>query len=164
MTAPRTEPERTFSIRQATRADLLAVVRIENESFSQPWSLEAFETFLGEPGFLVATRDEQSIVGFVVSDVTPGYGHSVGHVKDIAVHPETRGTGVGSALLTRALTVLGSHGAESTKLEVRPSNEGAKRLYRRFGFEPLRRVPNYYDDGEDAIVMVRNRTNGDRQS
>ena len=143
------------TIRQAERADLLAVVRIENASFPQPWPYDAFETFLGEPAFLVAETAEGRIAGYVVADVTPNYGRDIGHVKEVAVHPECRGSGIGSNLITRALTILASDGAQSVKLEVRASNDGAKRLYRRFGFEPLRRVPRYYDDGEDAIVMVR---------
>jgi ribosomal-protein-alanine N-acetyltransferase len=40
------------------------------------------------------------------------------------------------------------------KLEVRDSNDVARSLYRDVGFEPARRVPGYYEDGEDALVMV----------
>lgn len=141
-------------IRRADRADLLAVVEIEDASFPQPWPYHAFEGFLGRPGFLVAT-DGNRVEGYVVSDVTPNHGRGIGHVKDIAVHPDRRGRGIGSALLARSIGVLEAHGAASVKLEVRDSNEGAKHLYRESGFEPVRRVPRYYDDGEDAIVMLR---------
>lgn len=141
-------------IRPAERADLLEILSIENASFPQPWPYDAFERFLEEPGFLVANRNG-SITGYVVADVTHTFGPSLGHVKDLAVHPAHRGQGVGSALLSRALAVLGTHGANSVKLEVRQTNEGAKRLYRRFGFEPLRLVKEYYADDEDAIVMIR---------
>lgn len=143
-----------LEIRPAERADLLAVIRIERESFPQPWPYDAFEGFLGEPGFLVAVDADGQVAGYVVADVTPNYGHDVGHVKDVAVHPDRRGAGVGSALLARVLSVLGSLGARSVTLEVRESNAGAQRLYRQFGFDPLRRVPGYYADGEDAIVMI----------
>ncbi|MFC4248550.1 ribosomal protein S18-alanine N-acetyltransferase [Natribaculum luteum] len=141
-------------VRQAERADLLAILRIEKASFPQPWPYDAFEGFLGERGFLVAIEDDQ-VVGYVVSDVTPNHGRDIGHVKDIAVHPERRGDGVGSALLAHSLSVLAAQGATSVKLEVREGNAGARRLYRDFGFEGLRRIPGYYDDGEDAIIMVR---------
>lgn len=149
-----------ISIRTAERADLLAIVRIESESFPQPWPYTAFDRFLGEDGFLVATTDDETIIGYVVADVTPNFGRDIGHVKDIAVHPAYRGKGVGSALLNRALSILASNGARSVKLEVRESNEDAQRLYERFGFDRLRRVSEYYDDGEDAIVMVRTLSEG----
>lgn len=142
------------SIRRADRADLLDVVEIEDRSFPQPWPYNAFEGFLGRPGFLVAA-DGTRVEGYVVSDVTPNHGRGIGHVKDIAVHPDRRGRGIGSALLARSIGVLKAHGAASVKLEVRESNEGAKRLYRKSGFDPSQRVPRYYDDGEDAIVMVQ---------
>jgi ribosomal-protein-alanine N-acetyltransferase len=43
-------------------------------------------------------------------------------------------------------------------LEVRPSNPGAQAMYRRRGFQPIGRRPDYYrtEAGrEDAIVMRR---------
>ena len=148
------EADDELAIRRAERADLLAVISIENASFEQPWPYDAFDGFLGEPGFLVA-ETEGRVAGYVVADVTQTVGRRLGHVKDIAVHPERRGAGVGTALLSRALAVLTAHGADTVKLEVRRSNEGAKRLYRQFGFEPLRLVPGYYQDDEDAIVMIK---------
>lgn len=154
MTTPAPEEHEEVSIRPAERADLLAVVRIENASFAQPWPYNAFERFLGEPGFLVAEVAGE-IAGYVVADVTQQIGRALGHVKDIAVHPDHRRAGVASTLLSRSLGVLAAHGAETVKLEVRRSNDEAKRLYQGFGFDPLRRVPQYYGDGEAAIVMIR---------
>ena len=167
-------------VRQATQADLLAVLRIERASFPQPWPFSAFERYLDEPGFLVAVNDRgsrsgqtgwgsakqrgqsgqadaqraESVAGYVVADLVPNHGRPLGHIKDIAVHPDCRGEGVGSTLLTRALAVLDGHGARSVKLEVRAGNDTALRLYGEFGFEYLRTVPRYYDDGEDALILV----------
>jgi ribosomal-protein-alanine N-acetyltransferase len=75
-------------------------------------------------------------------------------VKDLAVHPEARRAGVGSRLLDRALAALAARGAAVVKLEVRASNDVALSLYRETGFEPMRRIRGYYEDGEDALVMV----------
>ena len=154
MTVSRPEPD-GVSIRRAERADLLAVVRIESASFPQPWPADAFGQFLGEPGFLVAVDAEERIVGYAVADVARTHGGRIGHLKDIAVHPDRRGQGIATGLLQRVFAVLGSRGAGSVKLEVRKSNESAIALYRRFGFEELRRVEDYYADDEDAVVMIR---------
>ena len=142
-------------LRPAERGDLLAIHRIERLSFPQPWPYRVFESFLGEPGFLVAEGAGRTILGYAVGDVVPNHGRGVGHVKDLAVHPDHRGRGVGSRLLAELLGVLSRRGARSITLEVRASNEPAIELYRAFGFEPLRRVQGYYDDGEDAVVMIR---------
>lgn len=145
--------DETLTMRQAEQADLLAVFRIEKAVFPQPWPFASFERFLGQPGFLVATRGD-AVVGYVVSDVTPNYGRDIGHVKDLAVHPSVQGEGVGRSLLERAILTLSIDGAAVVKLEVREGNDPAKGLYTDLGFEATRRVPGYYDDGEAALVMV----------
>jgi ribosomal-protein-alanine N-acetyltransferase len=144
-------------IRAAERADLLAIHRIEQAVFPQPWPFSALESYLGEAGFLVAETDadEPTVVGYVIADTVPNHGTPLGHVKDLAVRPDYRREGVATALLKRALSLLESVGVESAKLEVRADNEGALRLYRRFGFEHRKTISNYYSNGEDALVMVR---------
>ncbi|WP_135826906.1 ribosomal protein S18-alanine N-acetyltransferase [Halorussus ruber] len=164
MTTTPVGDEGDVEIRQAAQADLLAVLRIERASFDQPWPFSAFDRYVEESGFLVATKDDQtagygsddaeSVVGYVVANLVPNHGRSFGHIKDIAVHPDHRGEGIGAGLLERALHVLEVDGARSVKLEVRASNERARALYRDFGFEYLRTIPRYYDDGEDALIMV----------
>ena len=173
-----TVPERetdTVYVRRATQSDLLSVSRIERAVFSQPWTFSVFERFLGEDAFMVAIRPEaadhddrrtdrasprrvgddgETVLGYVVADVTPNFGRDIGHVKDLAVRPDEQGAGVGRRLLGRALVSLLIQGATVAKLEVRPSNEAAVTLYRSEGFEPARRVPRYYADGEDALVML----------
>lgn len=156
------------AIRQATRADLLDVFRIEKEVFPQPWPFSAFERYLDEPGFLVyETTDVDPdavggpITGYVVADAIPNHGRPLGHIKDIAVAPSYQGQGIGSAILERGLAVLAAQGVRSAKLEVRRSNQRAISLYRNAGFEYLRTLPRYYSDGEDAFVFVTNLSNRD---
>lgn len=145
-------------IRTAVRADLLEIHRIEQAVFPQPWPFSALESYLGEAGFLVAetdTDDGPRVAGYVIADTVPNHGTPLGHVKDLAVREEDRRVGVATALLRRVLSLLESVGAASAKLEVRADNEGARRLYRQFGFEHRKTIPNYYSNGEDALVMVR---------
>ncbi|MFW5918259.1 MAG: ribosomal protein S18-alanine N-acetyltransferase [Haloferacaceae archaeon] len=146
-------------IRPVSSADLLAVAEIERESFPQPWPIEAFERFLDAPGFLVAVERAParrgSVVGYVVADAIPNHGRPLGHVKDLAVHPDRRNAGVGRQLLLRAILALGASAITSIKLEVRESNATARHLYRSEGFVHRRTIPGYYDDGEAALVMLR---------
>ncbi|MFB6128717.1 MAG: ribosomal protein S18-alanine N-acetyltransferase [Halorhabdus sp.] len=145
-------------VRPAARADLLGVTEIERQSFPQPWPTSAFERFLDAPAFLVAveqTPPAGSVIGYVVADAAPGHGQPLGHVKDLAVHPDRRNAGVGRQLLQRAILALGASGLTTVKLEVRESNAAARHLYRSEGFVHRRTIPGYYDDGENALVMVR---------
>lgn len=146
----------TPRVRVTVQADLLEILRIERDSFPQPWPLAAFERFVGDRGFLVAESDG-GVVGYVVADVEVQGGHRVGHIKDIAVREDARNQGIGSSLLSRAISVLASDGAKVIKLEVRESNQAAAGLYRSFGFDHRHTVPEYYDNGEDALVMVAER-------
>jgi ribosomal-protein-alanine N-acetyltransferase len=140
-------------VRPAERADLLAVHRIEQTAFPQPWPFRAFEQYLDDAGFLVA--EDGPVVGYVVADSVPNHGRPLGHVKDLAVREDRRGEGIGATLLRRALGELDSRGVGSVKLEVRESNRRARQLYERHGFVHRRTVPRYYSDGEDALVLVR---------
>jgi len=141
------------TVRRAVKADLLAIYRIEKASFPQPWPFAAFERYIGEPGFLVAELGP-GIAGYVVADSVPNHRRPLGHIKDIAVHPDQQGQGIGTLLLKRSIAVLAAQGVSSVKLEVRESNEEARSLYETFNFEHARTIPRYYDNGEDALVML----------
>ena len=56
------------------------------------------------------------------------------HINNLAVGPPWRRHGVASALLTFVLQEAAVEGATRATLEVRRSNEPARRLYERFGF------------------------------
>ncbi len=143
------------TVRPAERADLLDVLRIERASFADPWPYAAFESSLDEAAFLVAEGETETTVhGYLVASLVPNHGRAIGHVRDIAVRRESRGAGLGRLLLTTGLDRLRRGGAATVKLEVRESNDPARSLYRDVGFAPARRVPRYYDDGEDALVMT----------
>lgn len=62
-----------------------------------------------------------------------------GHITQICVAPHVRGTGIGHALLRQSLTTLREMGCRSASLTVTASNEDAVELYRRVGFETMRR-------------------------
>jgi ribosomal-protein-alanine N-acetyltransferase len=146
-------PSADCRIRRAVRADLLTVYRIEQAAFPQPWPFGAFEQYVGQPGFLVA--EGESVLGYVVADTITEYGRQMGHIKDLAVHESHRRRGVGRALLVRAIRVLDAEDVAAIKLEVREGNDAAIDLYRQHGFEHRTTIREYYSNGEDALVLVR---------
>lgn len=77
------------------------------------------------------------------------------HVLNVATAPEARRRGVATALMEAALEYATESGVRLVLLEVRRSNEDARRLYRRLGFEDTAVRRGYYaDNGEDAIEMT----------
>ncbi len=77
-----------------------------------------------------------------------------GHIVSIAVMDVYKGKGLGSRLLTAAMTGMARYGCRESFLEVRKSNTHAVALYRKFDYEIVRCVKGYYIDGEDACIMA----------
>ena len=100
------------------------------------------------------------MVGFIAADIRPPEG--IAWIATIGVLPEQRERGIGSALLEACEAQLdverrGGHKTKRIKLCVRKSNEGAIRLYERFGYREVDAWPAYYQDGEDSLVMEKQR-------
>ena len=139
----------------ASPSDIEDVLVIEDASFTNPWSREMYLSELQNTGvsFLFLARDPT--------------GHAIGfcsfwrvldelHINNLAVLPEFRRAGVGSALLTRALEEGLARGARRATLEVRRSNAAARQLYERFGFTVAGVREDYYTHpDEDALVLWR---------
>jgi ribosomal protein S18 acetylase RimI-like enzyme len=70
-----------------------------------------------------------------------------GHITQICVSPEVKGSGVGYALLRQSLLALRDMGCRAATLTVTAANEGAVDLYKRVGFHTLRRFSAYVWEG-----------------
>ncbi|MEM0352406.1 MAG: ribosomal protein S18-alanine N-acetyltransferase [Sulfolobales archaeon] len=111
--------------------------------------------------FLVALVNER-VVGYNMCRIEYGIGHvrkgivKQGHVVSIAVLPEFRRRGIGTALMVKAMdSMKEKYGAGEVYLEVRVSNEPAIKLYEKLGFKKVKVLKRYYMDGEDAYLMAR---------
>jgi GNAT superfamily N-acetyltransferase len=67
----------------------------------------------------------------------------VGHITQVCVSPQDRGSGLGYELMRQSLTALAFHGCRSVSLTVTTSNESAVRLYERMGFVTRRNFAAY---------------------
>ena len=74
-------------------------------------------------------------------------------LDSIAVFPKARGRGIATRLLQRVISILLKNEARSLSLMVRRDNLEAIRLYRKLGFQRLRRIEDYYEDGAPAWRM-----------
>lgn len=135
--------------------DLEGVLEVEAESFSNPWTRDMYVWELQNRSvchiFLVRT-EECRVAGFcafwLVFDEV--------HINNVAMRPRFRAQGIGTALLERVLAEARRLGARRATLEVRASNERARRLYERLGFYVAGVRRNYYSDPvEDALILWR---------
>jgi ribosomal-protein-alanine N-acetyltransferase len=93
------------------------------------------------------------IVGFVIFDWRLEQGRRVGHFITVDVSPARRRAGLGTRLMVAAEEARASAGCTSVLLEVATGNAPAQALYRSLGYGFTGRIPGYYPDGSDAVVM-----------
>jgi len=142
--------------------DLDRIVAIEKDGFLHPWSRELLEREMSHAWSHVLVAVEESpagedLVGYVVFWLV----HDEVHVLNLGTAIEARRRGIGRALMEEAHALGRRRGAALATLEVRRSNAPALALYRDIGYRQVGIRPNYYaEEGEDAIVMVRDLTMG----
>lgn len=140
-----------ITVRELREEDIPELSRIEEESFSMPWSAEAFRGLLTRAycTYVVALADEK-IVGCC------GYTDSLHEatIDNVVVAKEYRNQGIGRAMLKRLLETGHAAGVEAYTLEVRASNLAAIHLYEKFGFRSEGIRPRFYEKPvEDAVIM-----------
>jgi len=141
----------SFSIRDATHADLPKIVEIDSAAFAQPWSMLSFQAALDDPvrSIAIVIESEGVVCGFGVA----WHVKDEGEIATLAVDESQRGKGLGEKIVRALVQELTTRGAAQIFLEVRPSNGGAQSLYKKIGFAQIGQRRNYYANGEDAIVM-----------
>lgn len=137
----------------ATTDDLKAIKGIEDESFHKPFTLEELIYEIKENPFskYILCLIDGKIVGFINFWIT----FDSATINQIATKKEYRNKGIATNLLEYAETLLKKENVEFFTLEVRESNVAAINLYLKFGFIKISVKKGYYDDGEDAIYMVK---------
>jgi ribosomal-protein-alanine N-acetyltransferase len=145
------------TLRRMRDGDLPAVLRMESALFPEdPWTEDMLRGELADQPrtrhYVVAEEPGGELIGYAGLAAAGGQAD----VQTIAVVPERRGAGIGAALLTELLDEAARRGGVEVFLEVRADNDGARRLYERFGFERVGVRKRYYQpSGVDAIVMRR---------
>ncbi len=143
-----------ITVRKMIEQDIDAVLEIEKEAFTTPWSKESF----------LAEIKENLLAYYLVAEVdgvVVGYGGiwlilDEGHITNIAVKEGYKGNHIGSHILEGLICYCLKTGIDNMTLEVRASNIIAQRLYKKYGFISAGIRPHYYSDNdEDAIIMWR---------
>ena len=151
-----------LELRRMRPDDLEEVMVIERAAFRHPWSPELFRRELEhdwstilvaiEPLTSAPGKGSERIVAFLIYWLV----HDEVHILNVAVAPEHRRKGIARMLMAETERRAVQAGAALLTLEVRRSNQGALDLYREFDYRAVGVRPNYYvDEGEDAIVMVK---------
>jgi len=141
------------TLRPMRFSDLPEVEKLENDIFSDPWPNDVFEEYLDSlnaGGWVAAVQSR--IVGYACCGFDSGHTH----LTNMAVAPAYRRKSVAKRLMALILSVTRDRECELIHLEVRISNEAARRFYEALGFETVDQRVRYYEHPvEDALIMVR---------
>jgi ribosomal-protein-alanine N-acetyltransferase len=136
--------------------DLDEVLEIERQSHRSPWPRQVFiEELERDWAYLTLVKERRPAGARTVAFCNFWLVRDEVHLLNVATHPDERRRGHAARLLAHVVEFAQRHGCRYVTLEVRRSNHGAIKLYRRFQFRPVGIRPRYYvEDNEDAIVML----------
>ncbi|HSC28510.1 MAG TPA: ribosomal protein S18-alanine N-acetyltransferase [Vicinamibacterales bacterium] len=133
--------------------DIEAVAALEAACFTNPWTLEMLQRELEQNPHVrvyVLRLPELPVAAFcacwIIRDEL--------HINTIAVDEGHRRQGLARALMIHVMADAARAGAQRATLEVRQSNEPARRLYSALGFGVAGLRRGYYTDpDEDALIL-----------
>lgn len=144
--------------RQMQEEDSKELYDIEIDIFRPPWTPWSENGFItsvkaGYNCWLMCEDQTRKIAGYFILKTAM----DESHLLTIGLRRDLQGFGYGRKLLDCAIQTAKVHGNVTMLLEVRPSNVGAFKMYKKYGFKEIGLRKKYYLnlDGqrEDAIVM-----------
>lgn len=141
-----------FHIADAREELLPQIQRIEQQSFSMPWTEMMLRVQLQPESHIFLTAETGGVIAGYVGLM---YVLDEGYISNVAVHPDYRRRGAGDALISALIARGREKRLSFLTLEVRESNAAARALYEKHGFRAVGRRKNYYEKPvEDAILMT----------
>ena len=146
----------TLTFCEITLADVEALMPIENDCHSHPWSKNTFTSCIGGRYFGQLCQHKNDIIGFYIGEFVA----DEATLMDICIKPDSQGQGFVKSLLHAFFTEAKVRGATKIWLEVRAKNIAAQMMYINQGFTETGRRTGYYPSAkgfgyEDAIVMCK---------
>lgn len=137
--------------RLMNKDDVDEVLVVENNSFTTPWSKQAFlDEMENQLAYYMVALIENKIVAYVGTWVI----FDEAHITNVAVLPEFRKQTIGKQLMQQIICFVKEKGVKSMTLEVRASNVSALGLYHKLNFVEAGIRKNYYQSPlEDAMIM-----------
>ena len=143
-----------FIIERMTRADVAQVEARVQEIFSVPWSEKSFiDACETKENVYIVCKDNGKVLGYCGMWTVLGEGN----ITNMAVAKEYRRQGIAKLLMSEMERIsIEENGVDVFFLEVRQSNENAKKLYEKMGYKPIGTRKRFYEKPvEDAIVMSK---------
>lgn len=145
-----------YDIRPLSISQLDECWRLDQRCFvdGEAYSKDTFEYLLTAPeavAYRVVTSNGL-MVGFVIGLIEPDH---TGHVTTVGVAPDHRRRNLAKRLMLKAEDGFRRRDVRIVRLEVRSVNISAQQLYLSLGYTVTQRLPKYYSNGGDGLLMVK---------
>ena len=141
-----------MKVTRAELSDIPAIIALENECFSTPYSASTVMSSLENPmNFVAVAKEDGVITGYAE------FGNFVDavFVDRVAVFSSHRRKGIASTLLIAGEEWAKDLGIDALMLEVRSKNSEAIALYEKHGFEKIGKRARYYKEPPDDAHIYR---------
>ena len=147
-------------IRRARPGDLSAIAALETATFAlDRLSRRSLRYFIASPtASLLLAESGGAVDAYALTAFRRG--SDVARLYSIAVLSAASGRGLGRALLAASESDAAGRGATWMRLEVRPDNAAAIRLYQAMGYRQFGSIADYYEDDSLALRFEKRLDNG----
>lgn len=149
-------PDHRYDVRPLSVSQLDECWRLDQRCFvdGEAYSRDTFEYLLTAPEALAyrVVTQAGSMVGFVIGLLEPDH---TGHITTVGVAPEHRRRHLARRLMEKAEEGFRRRDIRIVRLEVRSLNVSAQQLYLSLGYTVTQRLPKYYSNGGDGLLMVK---------
>jgi ribosomal-protein-alanine N-acetyltransferase len=144
-----------ITVRPARLEDLTALESIETAVFdSDRLSRRGLRYhILSRTTQMLVLRVRETVVGYSLVGFRKTSTRA--RLYALALEPASQGRGLGRTLLGAAERAARAHGATALRLEVRMDNGRAIDLYEKAGYRQLAVMPDYYEDGTNALWLEK---------
>lgn len=135
-------------------ADIEEIVKIESDLFgNSAWNKEQFLYEMNENpfSFIYVLKKNEIVKGYIDLWIT----YDTAQIANLGVAREEWRKGYATKLMQYAIGAAIHEQCENITLEIRVSNEKAISLYEKFGFIRINIRKHYYENGEDAYLMMK---------
>ncbi len=144
-----------FKIMPMRHEDLSEVIYADNMIFGHTLSFETLKNELDINPFAHYFVMRDTATGNLSGHVSVWIDSPNAQILNLYILPEYQGKKLGDDLIAFCINYLDKFHVENITLEVRPSNFKAIQLYEKYGFHKATIRKNYYDNGEDALLMLK---------
>jgi ribosomal-protein-alanine acetyltransferase len=145
-----------YDVRPLTASHIDECWRLDQRCFvdGEAYSRDTFEYLLTTPESISyrIVMQNGAMAGFVIGLLEPDH---TGHITTIGISPEHRRRRLASSLMKTIEHGFGRRDVRIVRLEVRASNISAQKLYLSLGYSVTQRLPKYYSNGGDGLLMVK---------